>query len=136
MLLSLPAEDVEFLDAYAESQGIKSRSAVVHKAVRLLRASELPVRGRPHLVLWRHRRHNGAMPSVQIKDVPEDVHAVLRRRAAEAHQSLQEYLRSRLIDEASRPTLREVFDRAGGRAGGSVTLKAAARAVRGDRARR
>jgi plasmid stability protein len=76
------------------------------------------------------------MPSVQIKDVPEDVHAVLRRRAAEAHQSLQEYLRSRLIDEASRPTLREVFDRAGGRAGGSVTLKAAARAVRGDRARR
>ena len=43
------------------------------------------------------------MPSVQIKDVPEETHAVLRRRAAEAHQSLQEYLRSRLIEEASRP---------------------------------
>jgi hypothetical protein len=52
------------------------------------------------------------------------------------HQSLQEYLRSRLIAEASRPTLDEVLDRAGGRAGGSVTLKAAARAVRDDRARR
>ena len=76
------------------------------------------------------------MPSVQIKDVPEETHAVLRRRAAEAHQSLQEYLRSRLIDEASRPTLHEVLDRAGGRAGGSVTLKAATRAVRGDRDRR
>jgi Arc/MetJ-type ribon-helix-helix transcriptional regulator len=39
--VSLPGEDVEFLDAYAEAQGIGSRSAVVHKAVRLLRASEL-----------------------------------------------------------------------------------------------
>jgi hypothetical protein len=76
------------------------------------------------------------MPSVQIKDVPADVHAVLRRRAADAHQSLQEYLRSRLIAEASRPTLSEVLDRAGGRAGGSVTFQAAARAVRDDRARR
>jgi len=39
--VSLPNEDVDFLDAYASSQGFASRSAVVHKAVRLLRASEL-----------------------------------------------------------------------------------------------
>jgi Arc/MetJ-type ribon-helix-helix transcriptional regulator len=39
--VSLPDEDVDFLDAYAEAQGFASRSAVVHKAVRLLRASEL-----------------------------------------------------------------------------------------------
>jgi len=39
--ISLPQDDVEFLDAYAQSQGIESRSAVVHKAVRLLRVSEL-----------------------------------------------------------------------------------------------
>lgn len=39
--VSLPDEDVEFLDHYAASQGIGSRSAAVHKAVRLLRASEL-----------------------------------------------------------------------------------------------
>ncbi|HEX5268040.1 MAG TPA: ribbon-helix-helix domain-containing protein [Acidimicrobiales bacterium] len=39
--VSLPEEDVEFLDRYADSQGIGSRSAVVHKAVRLLRASQL-----------------------------------------------------------------------------------------------
>jgi Arc/MetJ-type ribon-helix-helix transcriptional regulator len=39
--VSLPDEDVDFLDAYASSQGFASRSAVVHKAVRLLRASEL-----------------------------------------------------------------------------------------------
>jgi hypothetical protein len=76
------------------------------------------------------------MPSIQIKDVPEETHAILRRRALAAHQSLQEYLRSKLIDEASRPTLDEVLDRAGGRAGGSVSLAAAAKAVREDRARR
>jgi antitoxin MazE9 len=39
--VSLPEDDVEFLDAYAQSQGIGSRSGVVHKAVGLLRASEL-----------------------------------------------------------------------------------------------
>lgn len=39
--VSLPDEDVEFLDAYAASAGFASRSAVVHRAVRLLRAAEL-----------------------------------------------------------------------------------------------
>ena len=37
----LPDADVEFLDQYATAQGIASRSAVLHKAVRLLRASDL-----------------------------------------------------------------------------------------------
>jgi antitoxin FitA len=76
------------------------------------------------------------MPSVQIKDVPAETHAVLRRRAAAAHQSLQEYLRSKLIDEASRPTVDEVLERAGGRTGGSLSLKEATRAVQQDRDRR
>ena len=39
--MSLPEEDVEFLDSYAHTQGYASRSAVLHKAVRLLRAAEL-----------------------------------------------------------------------------------------------
>jgi Arc/MetJ-type ribon-helix-helix transcriptional regulator len=39
--VSLPNDDVEYLDAYAEREGFASRSAVLHKAVRLLRASEL-----------------------------------------------------------------------------------------------
>ena len=39
--ISLPDDDVEYLDAYAEREGFASRSAVLHKAVRLLRASEL-----------------------------------------------------------------------------------------------
>jgi Arc/MetJ-type ribon-helix-helix transcriptional regulator len=39
--VSLPEDDIEFLDAYARSRGFDSRSAVVHKAVGLLRATEL-----------------------------------------------------------------------------------------------
>ena len=39
--MSLPLDDVEFLDGYARSHGVGSRSAVVRKAVGLLRASEL-----------------------------------------------------------------------------------------------
>lgn len=76
------------------------------------------------------------MASVQIKDVPEHTHAVLRRRAAAAHQSLQEYLRMRLIEEADMPTVDEVLQRAGGRAGGRVPFSTAVELVRDDRAGR
>ena len=39
--VSLPEDDVEFLDTYASEQGIASRSAVLHRAVRLLRGTQL-----------------------------------------------------------------------------------------------
>jgi Arc/MetJ-type ribon-helix-helix transcriptional regulator len=39
--ISLPDKDIEFLDAYAESLGVRSRSAVVQHAVRRLRAHQL-----------------------------------------------------------------------------------------------
>jgi Arc/MetJ-type ribon-helix-helix transcriptional regulator len=39
--VSLPDEDVEFLDSYANELGFASRSAVLHKAVRLLRSAQL-----------------------------------------------------------------------------------------------
>jgi len=76
------------------------------------------------------------MPSVQIKDVPEETHRVLRERAARAHQSLQEYLRSRLIADARQPTLDEVFDRIATRRGGRVRFSTAANHVRAERDRR
>ncbi|ORM38050.1 hypothetical protein [Williamsia sp. 1135] len=76
------------------------------------------------------------MPSVQIKDVPDHVHAVLRRRAGAAHQSLQEYLLRHLIEEASRPTVQEVFERVDQRSGGSVSLVESAALVREERDRR
>jgi len=76
------------------------------------------------------------MPSIQIKDVPDMTHAILRRRAAMAHQSLGEFLLARLVEEAGTPTLDEVLDRAGGRAGGSISFSEATEAVRSDRDRR
>ncbi len=39
--VSLPGDDVQFLDEYAREQGLESRSAALHRAVRLLRTSEL-----------------------------------------------------------------------------------------------
>ena len=73
------------------------------------------------------------MPSVQIKDVPPDVHSVLRQRAAAAGQSLQEYLLGRLVAEARRPTLDELLRRAEGRAGGSTSMADATQLIRQDR---
>jgi Arc/MetJ-type ribon-helix-helix transcriptional regulator len=48
--VSLPDEDVEFLDSYAQAQGIVSRSAVLHRAVGLLRATQL---GEAYEEAWR-----------------------------------------------------------------------------------
>jgi Arc/MetJ-type ribon-helix-helix transcriptional regulator len=39
--VSLPEEDVEFLDEYGKKLGIDSRSAVIQRAVRLLRSTGL-----------------------------------------------------------------------------------------------
>jgi Arc/MetJ-type ribon-helix-helix transcriptional regulator len=39
--VSLPDEDIDFLDGYAHEHGIQTRSAAVHEAMRLLRASQL-----------------------------------------------------------------------------------------------
>ena len=39
--VSLPEDDIEFLDTYARDQGMESRSAAVHKAVGLLRTAQL-----------------------------------------------------------------------------------------------
>jgi plasmid stability protein len=75
------------------------------------------------------------MPSVQVKDVPDDVHTALRRQAAQRGQSLQEYLLAALTDLAFTPTLDEVLTAARGRAGGSLPLAAAAIAVRAGRGR-
>jgi hypothetical protein len=79
-------------------------------------------------------RYNVCVPSVQIKNVPPDVHRILRRRAGAAGKSLQAYLLEGLTEQASKPTLAELFtriDREGG--GGSMPLARAAGLVRADR---
>ena len=76
------------------------------------------------------------MTSVQIKGVPEETHAVLRQRAARAHQSLQEYLLALLVREASAPTVDEILDRAAHRTGGELSFAQAAQVIIEDHARR
>lgn len=39
--ISLPHDDLTFLDEYAQQAGLESRSAAVQKAIRLLRTREL-----------------------------------------------------------------------------------------------
>lgn len=47
--VSLPDEDIEFIDEYTKAYGVGSRSAVVHRAVTLLRAREL---GEAYAAAW------------------------------------------------------------------------------------
>ncbi|HZD24312.1 MAG TPA: hypothetical protein VE569_13065 [Acidimicrobiia bacterium] len=51
------------------------------------------------------------MKNIQIRNVPDDVHAVLTERARVAGQSLQDYLLGRLVAEAARKTNAEIFAR-------------------------
>ena len=48
---------------------------------------------------------------VQIKDVPDDVHRVLKARSAAAGMSLSGYLRGMLARNAGRPTAAELSAR-------------------------
>jgi plasmid stability protein len=50
--------------------------------------------------------------AITVRDVPDDVRDELAARAARAHQSLQEYLRSMLVDSAARPPVADVIARA------------------------
>jgi hypothetical protein len=75
------------------------------------------------------------VPSIKIKNVSSDVHRVLHWKAADAGQSLQEYLLAQLTRHAREETLDEVFDCAGERAGGSVGLGFSAETLRADRKR-
>ncbi len=62
--VSLPDEDVEFLDEYAKGLGIPSRSAVVQRAVRLLRASGLAPAYAAAWEEWEASAEAGAWDSV------------------------------------------------------------------------
>jgi len=73
------------------------------------------------------------MTTIEIRDIPPDVERTLRRRAAEARQSLEEYLLALLVAAGRKPTLQEVLERVSRRSGGTLSLVDAARTVRTDR---
>jgi hypothetical protein len=76
------------------------------------------------------------MPNVLVRDLPDDVHAALQRRAEARGQSLQQYLAGELGRLAERPTLDEVLDRIGRRRGGRVGLTQASIDIAEERERR
>jgi plasmid stability protein len=76
------------------------------------------------------------MKNVQIRGVPERTHAVMKRRAARAGMSMQEYLLALIKEQAEQPTVEEVLARASDRTRGRFALAQTAKDVRDDRARR
>jgi hypothetical protein len=72
--------------------------------------------------------------TIQIRDVPDDIHRTLRGRAAAAGQSLSAYLLGELTRVAERPPVADVLSRAGARHGGTTTGEVVA-AVRAGRDR-
>ena len=59
--------------------------------------------------------------SVQIRNVPDDIHRTLRARAAAAGLSLSDYLLAEIVRVADRPPMADVLARAGARHGGAPT---------------
>ena len=78
-------------------------------------------------------KQNASMPNVLIRNLPDDVHATLQRRAASAGMSLQQYLSSELAHLARNPTMDEVLDRIRTRSGGRVGLQTAVDDLREER---
>lgn len=77
--------------------------------------------------------HFASMRSILVRDLPDEVHAALARRAERRGQSLQQYLAGELVRLAERPTLDEVLDRIDRRRGGRVSFSDAVDAIREDR---
>lgn len=76
------------------------------------------------------------MPNVQIRDVPDEVHRVLVRRASAAGQSLQQYLADQLETIVATPTVDEVIARIEARPKGRLSASDAIAALEADRAGR
>ena len=73
--------------------------------------------------------YGGAVPKMlQVRHVPDELHAVLRERAAESGLSLSEYVLRELQAVAARPSKAQVLARAA-RRGGRLPFDAAVAAV-------
>jgi antitoxin FitA len=74
------------------------------------------------------------MKTIQVRNVPDDVHRVLRTRAAAAGVSLSDYALGELERVAGHPPVVDVLARARSRAGGA-SAEAIVAAVRDGRDR-
>jgi hypothetical protein len=76
------------------------------------------------------------MPNVQVRDVPDQVHEELVRRADLAGQSLQQFLAAQLALIAATPTIDEMLKRIERRPKGHLSAASAIKSIDGERARR
>lgn len=74
------------------------------------------------------------MKTIQIRNVPDEVHRTLRTRAAASGISLSDYALGELERVAQKPPIAELFARARSRAGGA-SAQAIVDAVRSGRDR-
>ena len=81
-------------------------------------------------------KHNVSMPHVLVRDVPDDVHAALQRKAEHHHQSLQQYLVVELRHLAERRSISEVLDEVELQHGGHVGFAAAVTDLDEERSQR
>ncbi len=70
---------------------------------------------------------------LQVRDVPDEVHAELRRRAAAAGMSLSDFARQELSRLARRPSVTDLLDRVAARAGDRMSFAEARQAVVAER---
>jgi len=75
--------------------------------------------------------------TLQIRGVPDDVHAAVRVRAAQAGVSVSDYLLRLVVERVTVPTMSEIVARAQAlsRSGGGTTAAEARAAVRAGRER-
>jgi plasmid stability protein len=70
---------------------------------------------------------------LQVRDIPDDVHAELRRGASAAGMSLSDFAGQELARLARRPSLADLLDRAARRNGDQLTFAEAREAVSAER---
>jgi antitoxin FitA len=75
------------------------------------------------------------MPNVLVRDLPDEVHQGLQRRAEAEGTSLQQYLSKELTKLAHSPTLSDVLNQINRRRGGKVGFDTAVRDLDEERGR-
>src|SRR3546814_20430564 len=93
------------------------------------RGSDPAVAGPPE------RLHAASMPNLLVRDLPDDVHAELQRRAQRHGKSLQQYLTDELARLVAPPELDEVLHRLERRRGAPLGLPHAPHDLAGHRRR-
>ena len=117
---------------FVGEQAIRELMPVVQRAFPVL----IPAVG--HRIAFRRWgcMYNACMPNVQIREVPDEVHNELVRRAQLAGQSLQQYLSAQLASMVATPTIDDMIARIEHRSKGRLSRADAVTSIADERARR